>query len=117
MEGQKSRDARDLIEKLQRVDCIMHRKLWRQLNLKEKPGYVMILAKLLKATKASPEGLRISDLASAFDVTASSVTQMVTGLEERGLVGRNMAPRASSTAVSETRTSSPHRPLGMPCSR
>lgn len=68
----------------------MHRKLRRQLNLKEKPGYVMILAKLLRATKASPEGLRISDLASAFDVTASSVTQMVTGLEERGLVGRNM---------------------------
>lgn len=90
MEEQKSQDARDIVEKLQRVDCIMHRKLRRQLNLKEKPGYVMILSKLLKTAKASPEGFRISDLASAFDVTASSVTQMVTGLEERGLVGRNM---------------------------
>jgi DNA-binding MarR family transcriptional regulator len=83
-------EARNLMEKLQRVDFIMHRKLWQNLHLKEKPPGVILLARLLRTAKESPTGHRISDLAGSFNITASGVTQLVTSLEERGLVARTM---------------------------
>ena len=83
-------EVRNLMEKLQRVDFIMHRKLWQNLNLKEKPPGVVLLARLLRTAKEYPTGHRISDLAGSFGITASGVTQLVTSLEERGLVARSM---------------------------
>jgi DNA-binding MarR family transcriptional regulator len=70
----------------------MHRRLWRELKINEKPAYVMMLGKLRRREKSNPEGIRVSDLAAASDITASGVTQMITGLEERGYVGRSMDP-------------------------
>ncbi|MGA2477216.1 MAG: MarR family transcriptional regulator [Spirochaetia bacterium] len=80
------------MDKLKTVDYIMHRKLWQKLNLKEKPASVMILARLLVTARDNPGGIRVSDLAGSFNVTASGVTQLVTGLEERGYVARTMDP-------------------------
>jgi DNA-binding MarR family transcriptional regulator len=85
-------EVRSLMEQLQRVDFIMHRKLWQKLNLKEKPPSVMILARLRRTAQECPTGQRVSDLAGSFNVTASGVTQLVTTLEERGLVARSMDP-------------------------
>ena len=90
--GRKAQDVRDLIEKLKTVDFIMHRKLWQKLDLKLKPGHVMLMVRLYQARGAAPDGLRVSELATAFSVTASGVTQLVTVLEEQGLVTRRMDP-------------------------
>lgn len=92
MDSSGNSDVRNLIERLRDVDLIMHRRLWRELKLAEKPANVMLLGKLRRREKTHPEGLRVSDLATAFEITASGVTQMITGLEERGFVSRAMDP-------------------------
>jgi DNA-binding MarR family transcriptional regulator len=92
VDDSKNEDARALIEKIKCIDYIMHRRLIREMNLGEKPGHLFLLAKLRSSAKRNAEGLRVSDLASAFEITASSITQMVTGLEERGYVRRSMDP-------------------------
>jgi len=81
-----------MIEQLKSVDLILHRRLWQKLNLEVKPGHVMLLVKLARIARDNPQGLRVSELASAFNVTASGVTQLVTALEEKGYVGRSMDP-------------------------
>jgi DNA-binding MarR family transcriptional regulator len=83
-------DVRNLIERLRDVDLIMHRRLWKELKLTEKPAHAMLLGKLRRREKTNPEGFRVSDLATAFEITASGITQMITGLEERGFVSRVM---------------------------
>ncbi len=85
-------DVRALVDKLKKVDIIMHRKLWRELDLKEKPGAIMLLGRLLTRERAGDGGVRVSDLAANSDVTASGITQIVTALEERGQVRRDMDP-------------------------
>ena len=90
MESGGNADVRNLIERLRDVDLIMHRRLWKELKLTEKPGHAMLLGKLRRREKTNPEGFRVSDLATAFEITASGVTQMITGLEERGFVARVM---------------------------
>lgn len=105
MTDRAGKDVRELIDKLKSVDYIMHRKLWHKLNLKLKPGHVMLMVRLRQAAKSSPQGLRVSELASAFNVTASGVTQLVTALEEQGHVTRRMDPedrRAVRVSLTET---------------
>jgi DNA-binding MarR family transcriptional regulator len=92
LENEDNADVRNLIERLRDVDLIMHRRLWRELKFNEKPAYVMMLGKLRRREKTNPEGIRVSELATAFEITASGVTQMITGLEERGYVDRSMDP-------------------------
>jgi len=87
-----TKDVRELIDTLKSVDLIMHRTLWQKLNLKLKPGHVVMMLRLAESARTAPEGLRVSELASAFNVTASGVTQVVTVLEEQGLVVRRMDP-------------------------
>jgi DNA-binding MarR family transcriptional regulator len=105
VKDQRGQDAQDLTETLKTVDYILHRKLWQKLNLKVKPGHVMLMVTLTHAAKDSPQGLRVSELASAFNVTASGVTQLVGGLEERGYICRRMDPedrRAVRVSLTET---------------
>jgi len=90
--GGSALNARDLIDKLRSVDLVMHRKLWQKLDLKLKPGHALLLVRLYHFRGTAPGGLRVSELASAFNVTASGVTQLVTALEEQGLVARRMDP-------------------------
>lgn len=90
--GRTDQEARDMIERFKSVDLILHRKLWQKLNLEVKPGHVMLLVKLARIAGDNPEGLRVSELASSFNVTASGVTQLVTVLEEKGYVSRTMDP-------------------------
>jgi DNA-binding MarR family transcriptional regulator len=96
---------RELVERLKRLDFVMHRKLWKGLDVREKAGYFMVMARLVHAAKTSAEGMRISDLANTFGVTASGITQIVTNLEERGWVTRGMDPedrRAVRVQVTKT---------------
>ena len=85
--------AQDLITSLKRVELALHRKLWRSMKFGEKPGSFMFLLKLRRALKEhSEEAMRVSELATSFGMTSSGITQMVTALEARGLVGRRMDP-------------------------
>ena len=98
-------DVRDLIERFKSVDYIMHRKLWQKLGLKLKPGHVMMMVRLRRASNGSPDGLRVSELASLFNVTAPGVTQAVTALERQGYVARKMDPedrRAVRVSLTES---------------
>lgn len=85
-------DAQDLRDQLKRVDFLLHHKFWKVLTFKERPAGFMLLARLRKAAKTGADGLRISELALSTGITASGITQMVTALEERGMVGRKMDP-------------------------
>jgi DNA-binding MarR family transcriptional regulator len=55
-----------------------------------KPGQSVLLFMIRKHEAQSQTGLRVSDIACRLHVTASNVTQMVTDLEEKGLVERKM---------------------------
>ncbi len=82
--------VRALFEVFSRINRIIHRKIFTTVDFKGKPGQMYLLAKLLKAQKTEQGGMRVSDLAATFCVTASGITQMVTNLEEQGLVRRSM---------------------------
>jgi DNA-binding MarR family transcriptional regulator len=82
--------VRALFETFARINKTIHRKVFAEARFKGKPAQIYLLAKLRRAFKAGEDGLRVSELAAAFGVTASGVTQMVTSLERDGLVGRSM---------------------------
>lgn len=84
--------AQDLAAQLKRVDFLLHRRFWNELKFKERPASFMLLTKIRKAARAGEDGVRVSELAMATGITASGITQMVTALEERGMVGRKMDP-------------------------
>lgn len=86
-------ETQELIDGLKKVDGILHRKYWRGVKFKEKPATFMLLGHLKRAQKKNPEGgARVSELAADIGMTSSAITQAVTLLEERGLVGRKMDP-------------------------
>lgn len=86
-------ETQELIDGLKRVDGILHKRYWRGVKFKEKPATFMLLAHLKRALKNNPEGgARVSELAADIGMTSSAITQSVTALEERGLVGRRMDP-------------------------
>jgi len=74
------------------LDHILHRRMWREIRLGDKPAQIMMMARLHHAAIAKKNGLRVSELAASFGITASGVTQMVTALEEHGYVARIMDP-------------------------
>jgi DNA-binding MarR family transcriptional regulator len=83
-------DSRILMEKFKSHEHIMRHKMLKASLMEQKPAQILLMAKLRHAPGTPPRSLRISELASAFGITASSITQMVTGLEARGLVSRMM---------------------------
>jgi DNA-binding MarR family transcriptional regulator len=84
--------AQDLAAQFKRVDFLLHHRLWNEFKLKERPASFMLLANVRKAAKEGEDGARVSELALVTGITASGITQMVTALEERGMVGRKMDP-------------------------
>jgi DNA-binding MarR family transcriptional regulator len=86
-------ETQDLIDSLKRVDALVHKRYWVDMRFKEKPFNLMLMGKLARAQKKDPEGgVRVSQLAADFGITSPGITQTVTQLEERGLVGRKMDP-------------------------
>jgi DNA-binding MarR family transcriptional regulator len=84
--------ASNLLAKIWSIDRLIYRQLWKELHSDVKPSQLMLLGALRRASMAGKDGSRISELASSFGITASSITQMVTDLEARGYVGRSMDP-------------------------
>lgn len=73
-------------------DRAYHMAFQKRFAPQHKPGHFMILGRLRRCGTADCEGLRVSTLASDLGVTASSVTQIVTELEAKGLVSRSIDP-------------------------
>lgn len=93
MEKDRGVGTQELIDGLKRVDGILHRRYWHSVKFKEKPAAFMLMSKLRRAcAMGSEDGVRVSELAADFGMTSPAITQMVTVLEERGLVGRRMDP-------------------------
>ena len=84
--------AQNLAAQLKRVDFLIHHRFWHELKFKERPASFMLLSRIRKAADKGEDGARVSELALATGITASGITQMVTALEERGMVGRKMDP-------------------------
>ncbi|MBL8966008.1 MAG: MarR family transcriptional regulator [Spirochaetaceae bacterium] len=82
-----------LIERFKRLNRLIHRNFARNLFPGNSPGELFVMGKLRRAASGGAGGRRVSDIAQSLGVTASSVTQIVTGLEERGLVRRGMDPQ------------------------
>jgi DNA-binding MarR family transcriptional regulator len=82
--------VRALFEIFSRINRIIHRKIFTAVDFKGRPGQMYLLGKLRKARASDQNGMRVSDLATSFGITASGITQMVTTLEDQGLVVRSM---------------------------
>jgi DNA-binding MarR family transcriptional regulator len=52
----------------------------------------MLMLWLYGRARENRGGFRVSELASAFNITASGITQLVTSLEEQGHISRRMDP-------------------------
>jgi DNA-binding MarR family transcriptional regulator len=55
-----------------------------------KPSEMGLLFTIKHGCALDPEGMKVSELSTKMRVTSSSVTQLVTGVEEQGLVLRKM---------------------------
>lgn len=55
-----------------------------------KPSEIGLLFHIKGGCTNEPDGVKVSELSSKMHVTSPSITQLVTSLEERGLVERNM---------------------------
>jgi len=108
--------AGELLEAFSRFDRAMHVNGRRAMAQHTKPGQVFVLFNLKKKGPQDGSGLRVSEIAGCLGVTPSSITQIVTDLEARGLVIRNMdkadrrAVRVSLTEEGERLIEGFHRP-------
>ena len=57
-----------------------------------KPSEMGVLFHIISMRGEGTEGVKVSELSSHMRVTSPSITQLVTALEERGLVTRRMDP-------------------------
>jgi DNA-binding MarR family transcriptional regulator len=55
-----------------------------------KPSEIGLLFHIKGGCSNEPDGIKVSELSTKMHVTSPSITQLVTSLEERGLVERNM---------------------------
>jgi DNA-binding MarR family transcriptional regulator len=90
MEEGQPQAAKELLEALNRFDRAYHMGFHRFMGQGSKPSQIFLLFIIQKHEGPGEEGMRVSDIAWHLRVTASSVTQMVTELEEKGLVVRRM---------------------------
>lgn len=82
--------AEELFEAFSRFDRAAHAGRFSMLKRIAKPGQVFVLMNLKKQGPSDGSGLRVTEIANALGVTPSSVTQIVTDLEAKGLVARSM---------------------------
>jgi DNA-binding MarR family transcriptional regulator len=90
MENEENEYVRALFEAFGKVNRTIHGKVFNEVRFKGRPGQLFLLFKLRRVAREGDEGMRVSDLAASFGITASGITQTVTSLEEQGLVGRSM---------------------------
>lgn len=82
--------AGELLETFNRFDRAVHLGKFARIRQIVNPAQVIILMNLKKHDPADVSGLRVSELARNLGVTPSNVTQIVTDLETKGLVKRDM---------------------------
>ena len=82
--------AEELLDAFSRFDRAAHAGRFSMLKRIAKPGQVFVLMNLKKQGPSDGSGLRVTEIANALGVTPSSVTQIVTDLEAKGLVIRSM---------------------------
>lgn len=85
-------DARELMERFKRLHHLLQKDFFRSVTTEFKPTAAMILMRLWHAQKHGEGGNRVSDIAASMGITVPAVTQLVTGLEARGMVARGMDP-------------------------
>lgn len=84
--------SKALMEACTQFNRNLHGLMHRHFGSDHRPAQFFVMSKIRKFGPADGSGLRVSDIASGLGVTASSVTQIVTDLETRGLVARTMDP-------------------------
>ncbi len=82
--------GRELLDSMGRFERAFHLTAHRFMGQGGKPGQALLLFMIRKHEALGEAGMRVSDIACRLHVTASNVTQMVTDLEDKGLVARNM---------------------------
>lgn len=85
--------TRALMEACTQFSRNLHGLMHRHFGNDHRPGQFFVMSRIRKLGPPDGSGLRVSDIASSLGVTASSVTQIVTDLEGRGLVARTMDPQ------------------------
>lgn len=84
------RNERRLMELFKRLHHILQRDFMRSVAPEFKHTALMILLRLHHADKRGEAGSRISELASDMGITVPAATQVVAGLEAKGMVERRM---------------------------
>ena len=85
-----SKLAGELLEAFSRFDRATHSNRFAAMKQLTKPGQVFVLMNIKKQGPKDGSGLRVSEIAGFLGVTPSSITQIVTDLEAKGLVERKM---------------------------
>ncbi len=82
--------ARELMKTIRRFNRLHWAKSPLIADLDLRPNEVFLLLSLARAAESGGEGIRASDLSSNIGVSAAHVAQIITSLESRGLVVREL---------------------------
>lgn len=82
--------AEELLDAFSRFSRATHSNRFSMVRQVAKPGQVFVLMNLKKQGPSDGSGLRVTEIANSLGVTPSSVTQIVTDLEAKGLAKRSM---------------------------
>ena len=84
--------ARSLMGSFKRLHYTLHKNMAGNVkhDLKMSPFFVM--NHLLRADRMGQSGVRVSDIAASMGITVSGITQIITGLEKKQLIRREMDP-------------------------
>lgn len=81
----------DISEKLLRSFMKFNRAYWHQKEVLEyKNSEVMMLLSIKKYDKPESPGLMVSEISQILQVTSPTVTQLLKGMEKKGLIKRNL---------------------------
>jgi len=83
--------SRELFSCFKRVHHYLKTKLFKSIDQPLKPSHFMVLMRLLRASRESGKGERISDIAAATGMTLPGATQIIKALEQEKLVLRQKA--------------------------
>ncbi len=84
--------ARNLMTAFKRLHYKLHKRMIGTVKNELKLSPFFVMNHLLRSDREGRGGVRVSDIAQSMGITVSAVTQIITGLEKKSLIRREMDP-------------------------
>ncbi|WP_053228345.1 MarR family winged helix-turn-helix transcriptional regulator [Spirochaeta cellobiosiphila] len=81
-----------ILESISSLQRILHKSIFTTLKTSLSMSQIMVMSRLMKCHKSNQSGLRVSEIATFMGITVSAVTQIITDLEKKNYIGRQMDP-------------------------